>query len=688
MKRKIYFQPYCLVFSAALVALALTSKRYDRNVFLFEMIVAGVSAVFFIIMAFHYKKYVGRVVESAVKGIGGTDHAYLEKFSVPIVITGENGDILWYNSRFQRRLAQGKDITGDSILPYVNNADIKAWAEGPGGGVEYNHRYYTVIASSVDNSIVFYYIDDTDYKVTANIYNESRPVVVTISLDNRDDFERNSSDDDVSIALIKVESILKRWVASCEGVYAKNSAGRYKAVISEKYLQMAIDDKFKLLDSVRSIKVSEGSSLDTTISMGIGRKAKSLGESEEWSLQALDLAFGRGGDQVVIKNGDTYEFFGGVAKGIERHEKVKARVIAKSLIEKMKEADRIFIMGHQTSDLDAVGAAVGMWSVISKTYPEHDTKIVIDQKTSLASQFLKRLNENGYKSIFMDPEEARKKVDNNTMLIIVDTHSPTFVEDPELYKMCRKVVVIDHHRMMVNHIDNACVFFHEPFASSASEMVTQLVQYINEDSLNSYEAEALLAGIMLDTKNFVLRTGVNTFEAAAFLKRKGADTVEVKRLFSDSIMTYRMRSKLVAEAKAYRSSAIAIADDDMNRQTAIRLTAAQAADELLSIKDIQASYVIYKSLGDTCISARSLGDLNVQLIMEHIGGGGHQTMAGANLGKASNEEAYQKLIEAIDEMSPQAMDSTASIKRRNIQNEGSIVAGREGNGKERRISDS
>lgn len=323
-------------------------------------------------------------------------------------------------------------------------------------------------------------------------------------------------------------------------------------------------------------------------------------------------------------------------------------------------------MGHQTSDLDAVGAAVGMWSVISKTFPEHDVKIVINAETSLAGLFLKRLTENGYKSVFVDPADARKNVSENTMLIVVDTHSPTFVEDPELYKMCSHVVVIDHHRMMVNHIANAAVFFHEPFASSASEMVTQLVQYINEDALNSYEAEALLAGIMLDTKNFVLRTGVSTFEAAAFLKRKGADTVEVKRLFSDSIVSYRIKSRLVAEAKAYRSSAIAIADDDMNRMKNIRLTAAQAADELLSIKDIQASYVIYKSLGSTCISARSLGDLNVQLVMEQLGGGGHQTMAGANLGKISSQEAYERLIEAIDKLGTQPVDNTVTIKRRKL----------------------
>lgn len=647
--------------------MAIAARPYDHNVFVFDIIVAALSALFIIVMSLRYRSYVRHTVNAAVSGIKGINRSYLEKFSVPVAVTSPDGTILWYNGKFAKKLANGRECAGDPIAPFIGNTDIDTLTEGKAGSIEFEGRYYTVIASDVDDGIVFYYIDDTDFKVTARLYNDTRPVVATVSLDNRDDFERNISDDEVNLALVKVETILKKWVQSCDGIYLKLSSGRYKIIINEKNLQKTIDDKFNVLDQIRSIKISEGSPLVTTVSIGMGRGAETLKASEEGSLRALDLAFGRGGDQAVIKTGDDYRFFGGVTKGIEKHEKVKARVIAKSLTEKINECDNIYIMGHQTSDLDAVGAAVGMWSVINKSFTGHYPKIVIDQDTSLAGQFLTRLIDNGYKNVFIDPDDARRNVNDRTMLIIVDTHSPTFVEDPELYKMCRNVVVIDHHRMMVQHIDNACIFFHEPFASSACEMVTQLVQYMNEDALNSYEAEALLAGIMLDTKNFVLRTGVNTFEAAAFLKRKGADTVEVKRLFSDSINTYRMRSKLVAEAKTYRSSAIAIADEDMNRQKKVRLIAAQAADELLSIKDIQASYVIYHSLGNTCISARSLGDLNVQLIMEHIGGGGHQTMAGANLGKMSDEEAKVKLIEAIDMLSEKATDSTSTIKRRIIK---------------------
>ena len=664
MKRPVYFQPHFLIFSAVLFFMAFAARRYNHSVFIFDICLAAVSAVIFIVMGFRYRRYVDNVVRDAVRGIQGANHAYLEKFSVPVVVIGKKGDVLWYNTKFKKKLADNQECTGESASRFISNLDIDTFIESSGIDIELNERHYTLLASEIDNGAVLYYIDDTDYKVTAKLYEDSRAVVATVNLDNRDDFERNYSDDDVNQAVVQVESILKKWVMTYNGLYIKNSSGRYKIFLDEKNLKLAIESKFKLLEEIRAIKVFDGST-DTTISMGIGRGASTFKECEQWSLQALDLALGRGGDQVAIKHNDDYEFFGGVAQGVEKREKVKARVIAKALCEKISQSDNIFVMGHQSSDLDAVGSAIGMWSVISKTFP-NKTEIVINQNTTLTSVFLENFISHGYKDAFIDPAEARKNVSDKTLLIIVDTHSPNFVEDPELYRKCGNVVVIDHHRMMVNHIDNACVFFHEPFASSASEMVTELVQYINSDALNRYEAEALLAGIMLDTKNFVLRTGVRTFEAAAFLKKKGADTVEVKRLFSDSLNTYKTKSQLVSEAEIYNNSAIACTDDRMNEDKDIRLTAAQAADELLSIRDVQASYVIYKSLDNICISARSLGDLNVQLVMERLGGGGHQTMAGANLGKITKEAAREKLIGAINEMMSEDTDAASAIKRRNI----------------------
>ncbi len=664
MKRPVYFQPQYLIFSIALLLMAYSARRYDHNVFVFEICVSVISAVIIIILSFRYRKYVNNIVHDAVRSVKCVNHSYLEKFSVPVVVAGSKGDILWYNVKFKKKVANNRECTGELISAYISNIDVNTVIESSGIDVEIEDKKYTVIASEIEDGVVLYYVDNTEHKVKAQLYEDTKPVVATVNLDNRDDFERNISDDNVNQAVVQVETVLKNWVYSFNGVYMKNSSGRYKIIIDEKHLKLAIESKFKLLEDIRAIKVFDGS-VDTTISMGIGRNGSTLRECEQWSLQALDMALGRGGDQVAIKTKDEYEFFGGVAQGVEKHEKVKARVIAKALSERIALCDNIYIMGHQSSDLDAVGAAIGMWSVISKTF-ENPVRIVINKNTSLTGIFLENFISHGYKDTFITPEEAKKNVNEKTMLIIVDTHSPNFVEDPELYRKCKNIVVIDHHRMMVNHIDNACVFFHEPFASSASEMVTELLQYVNTDALNRYEAEALLAGIMLDTKNFVLRTGVRTFEAAAYLKRKGADTVEVKRLFSDSLDTYKTKSQLVSDAEIYNNSAIACTDDKMNEDKDIRLTAAQAADELLSIRDVQASYVIYKSLDNMCISARSLGDLNVQLVMERLGGGGHQTMAGTNLGKISKDEARELLVDAINALAAETTDSTSSIKRRNI----------------------
>lgn len=305
----------------------------------------------------------------------------------------------------------------------------------------------------------------------------------------------------------------------------------------------------------------------------------------------------------------------------------------------------MLIMGHRFSDLDCMGSAVGMWNVASK-YLKRPAYIVDDSSQTLASSLINMVKAKyPEEKIFISPQEAVTKVMPKTTLVVLDTHSPDFVESPELLKSVTRVIVIDHHRMMVRHIENALVFYHEPFASSTSEMVTELVQYIGDTTLTESEAEALMAGIMLDTKNFVLKTGVRTFEAAAYLRRKNADTVKVKRLFSDSIDAYKAKYRIVSNAQVYGNFAIASADSEFSD---IRISAAQAADELLSIKGVEASFVIYPAGGVINISARSLGDVNVQLVMESLGGGGHFTMAGAQLENVTVEQAKEKLISVIE----------------------------------------
>ena len=283
-------------------------------------------------------------------------------------------------------------------------------------------------------------------------------------------------------------------------------------------------------------------------------------------------------------------------------------------------------MGHQFSDLDSVGASIGLWSAITKGQ-EKPCYVVLNREQTLAGALVETVEKAGNTGMFLSPREALSLITDRSLLIIVDTHSESFVESRDLYKYSKRTVVIDHHRMMVKHIENAIIFYHEPYASSASEMVTELVQYLGENAIGRLEADALLAGITLDTKNFVLKTGVRTFEAAAFLRRKGADTVEVKRLFSNSIDTYRAKYQLVSNAEIYNSCAVTAADEDCPD---IRIASAQAADELLGVQGVNASFVLYSSAGTVNISARSLGAVNVQVVMEKLGGGGHQTMAGAN----------------------------------------------------------
>ncbi|MCI8501189.1 MAG: DHH family phosphoesterase, partial [Oscillospiraceae bacterium] len=351
-----------------------------------------------------------------------------------------------------------------------------------------------------------------------------------------------------------------------------------------------------------------------------------------------------GGDQAVVKTVNGYDFYGGISKGIEKHTRVKSRIIATALLELVETSENVIVMGHRASDLDCVGSAVALAQAIRRL--GKPAIVAIDRKSSLASSLITKVSENGAENLFVHPDVAKDYVSRRTLLIIVDTHNPLFVESNELYKLCKNVVVIDHHRKMVNYIDNAVIFHHEPFASSTSEMVSELLQYFGDRCRPTREdAEALLSGIMLDTRNFAIRTGVRTFEAAAYLRRIGADTVAVRKLFSSTMDDYQRRSSLVQNAEIYRNCAIAVSSQNFED---IRIVAPQAADELLGINEVAASFVIYNTGGGISLSARSMGELNVQVVMEYLGGGGHHTMAGAQLKDVTAEEAKEKLLAAID----------------------------------------
>ena len=462
-----------------------------------------------------------------------------------------------------------------------------------------------------------------------------------IVFDNKEEILRESSEEENSKVISQLEQKLQRWISSTSGFLKKLSDNKYLALIEEKDLKVFINDKFGILEEIREIRLDDNKV--ATISAGFSKGASTFKDGEQWAKNALSMALGRGGDQVVVKNNKSYDFFGGVSKGTEKLDKVRTRVIANTLVEHIKMSDCVLIMGHKYSDLDSVGACVGMWSAISKGRKK-PSYIIINKDMTLAPALVKTIENSSEEEIFINEEMAADLITDKTLLIIMDTHSAHFVESEEIYNRSKKTVVIDHHRMMVNHIKDAIVFFHEPIASSASEMVTELVQYMGPCTLNNFEAQALLAGIMLDTKNFVLKTGVRTFEAAAFLRKKGADTVAVKRLFSNSINTYKEKSHLVSSAEIFNNCAVVLAPKELPD---MKLAAVQAADELLEIEDVRASFVIYPEGESVSISARSMGDVNVQVLMEKLGGGGHQTMAGAKIEDQTLSKVREMVIDII-----------------------------------------
>lgn len=357
------------------------------------------------------------------------------------------------------------------------------------------------------------------------------------------------------------------------------------------------------------------------------------------------MCLGRGGDQAAVKTKNGYDFYGGVSKGVEKRNRVKSRIVANAITELIDTCDNIIVMGHRFADLDCLGSAIGLARAISLM--GKPAVIALNRSRNLATPLYDRMVENGFADLFVEPEQALQMVGRKTLLIITDTHVKHVLESPGVYEASKNVVVIDHHRRMVDYIDNAVIFYHEPFASSASEMVSELIQYFSSTGkIGRLEAEALLAGIMLDTKNFAMKTGVRTFEAAAYLRRLGADTVEVRKMFASSMEDYQNRTKVVSEAEIYHNCAIAVCNGTI---ADVKIVAAQAADELLSISNVDASFVMCDANDEVSISGRSMGAVNVQLILEQLGGGGHLTMAGAQLKNIPLEDAKHQLLEAIDQ---------------------------------------
>lgn len=641
MKKRVWtVMPVYLIFVAVMALMTLPMLKYNKILFYVGLAVTIIALLAVLILTFGFREYVKKIISSATKAMIKVPDDYLESLKLAAAVVGEHGEILLYNKKFKNLFFKTSEGLNENISKYLVDDTIETLTMSASGvETEFGDKKITVYSSKVSRGYLLTVVDNTYLKNIEKEYKDTKKSVALIVFDNLDDFMSNS-EEDASRAMLSVENLLSRWSTKHNCLFRKLSDGKYLVIFDEKVIKTQVEKKFRILDKVRQNTISDRA---TTISIGIGRDCATLKESHLNAKKALDMALGRGGDQVAILSSGEYEFFGGVSKGVEKTSRVRVRVIAQSIANSISQCDNVLIMGHKFSDLDCIGAAAGVYSSVMKSFSK-SAYIVVDEEKSMAKSLIEHL-ESRANGMFITAERALSMITEKTLLFVVDTHSPDFVESPKVWKSCNHVIVIDHHRKMVNYINNADVFFHEPNASSTSEMVTELIGYLGDDGLTRPEAEGLLSGIMLDTKNFVINTGVRTFEAAAYLRKKGADTVTVRNMFASSIDTYKEKYEVVSRAKIVDNCAISTINGIVKNS---RLLSAMAADEMLTIRDVYASFVVSqidaKSIN---ISARSYGKINVQLVMEKLGGGGHQNMAAVQLSDVTIEQGIEKLIEAI-----------------------------------------
>lgn len=571
-----------------------------------------------------------------------------------MVFRPDTGEVIWSNENFLQLAGVREHLfemkVEDAVPAFSAQWLLEGKQECP-QRVELNSRRFRVYGSlarakgrdgSQNLVATTYWVDTTDADATREKYDASRLLVAILMVDNYEDLMKSCADTQRSAVLAQIDDKLNHW-AEESGLLIKTDRDHYLFIFEEQFYEHIAERRFSVLDTIRDIKVAEG--LHPTLSIGVGRDGDSLLELYKNANLSVEMALSRGGDQAVVRSRLDFEFYGGRAKATEKRTKVKSRVMANALSELIADADQIYIMGHNYADMDSLGASAGLCCIARKRGKR--AQIVMDTEKNAAVPVIQELQKLAeYENVFVSAQDAFLRMQAGSLLIVVDTNRPDFVESPQLLESCNHVAVIDHHRRAASYIENAALNFHEPYASSTSELVTELLQYLVEPTdLLHEEAEALLAGIVLDTKHFTMRTGGRTFEAAAFLRRAGADTADVQRLFQSDLHEMVSRYDIIRRAEVYRDNiAVSVIPED----GVDRVAAAQAADELLTLKGIRASFVIFRSGSGVMMSARSLGDLNVQVILEALGGGGNSTTAGGHIETGDPETVRDQLLEAID----------------------------------------
>ncbi len=593
-----------------------------------------------------------RYIETITGGVDSISKNSMLNTPLPVVVfQADSGEIIWANEGFTGLTEAGEDVLDMRMSELAPDFDYQWILEG--GQVrrstELEGKTYLVYGAAsrgggrgAGQTITAYFVDFTESRHMQELYEASRLVTSVLVVDNYEELMKAGSEAAKGAIRAKIDEQINAWVTGSGGLLLKYTRDRYLFVSDEQFFRRMVEEKFSVLETIHQVVSEDG--VAASLSVGIGKDWDSCEESFRWAEKSIEMALSRGGDQAVVRDSLDFQFYGGRSKSTEKRTKVKSRVMAKALGELIADAGQVYVMGHEYADMDAVGAAAGVCCAARKKGKR--AQIVIDMEGNNARPLVRKLEElPEYRDVFVSGPDAFLHAQAGALLVVVDTNRPELVENRQLLDACNRVAVIDHHRRAADYIENAALNFHEPYASSASELVTELLQYLVEPSdLLRGEAEALLAGIVLDTKNFSMRAGSRTFEAAAFLRRAGADPAEVRRYFQSDLPSMIQRYDIIRCAKMVHGDiAVAVAEREVSR-----VTAAKAADDLLTLQGVQASVVLYRQGNGVSMSGRSLGEINVQVILESLGGGGNATSAGGHVPDSGLEEVRSRLLAAID----------------------------------------
>lgn len=624
-------------------------------------------SVLVLYLYFHNRQlFINEMINFAV-GYGQIQKKLLKELSLPYALLDDTGKVIWMNNAFcdvtGKSRSYKKSITNifPSItkdrLPSTNDVSMMELHLENG---DYRVQMKKIMMESIADAnnifeateyegylVAIYLFDETDLNYFMRINKEQQLVVGLIYIDNYEEALEGVEEVRQSLLTALIERKITKYITTAGGLVKKFEKDKYFVVMQNVHLDALCENRFDLLDDIKNVSV--GNEIAVTLSIGIGSEGSSYYQNLEFARNAIDLALGRGGDQAVVKRKEKIAYYGGKSKQVEKSTRVKARVKAHALRELIQNKEKVFVMGHKLADTDSFGAAIGIYRA-TKLLDKRAYIVINDITTSVRVLIEGFMNNPDYEEdMFLTSEEALEKVDNNSLLVTVDVNKPSLTECPELLTRCKTIVVLDHHRQSSESIDGAVLSYVEPYASSACEMVAEILQYIADNiRVPGLEADCMYSGIMIDTNNFTAKTGVRTFEAAAFLRRCGADVTRVRKNFRDNIDVCKAKADTVRSAEMYKGHYV-IGECPAEGLDSPTIVGAQAANELLNITTVKASFVLTAYNGKIYISARSIDELNVQLIMERLGGGGHLNLAGAQL-ECSMEEAIATLKQTIDEM--------------------------------------